>query len=73
LCKRKSLLQKFTRDFSVLMEVCAWVRAVFENGRNILKMGTPASKMSLGALVLEQPQMNATRKEWMRSFRMTGV
>jgi len=30
--KEKSLLQKFTRDFSVLMEVCAWVRAVFEDG-----------------------------------------
>jgi Mn-dependent DtxR family transcriptional regulator len=27
---------------------------VFEDGRNILKMGTPASKMSLGAVVLEQ-------------------
>ena len=39
LWKRKSLLQKFTRDFSVLMEVCAWVRAVFQDGRNILKMG----------------------------------
>ena len=37
--KRKSLLQKFTRGFSVLMEVCAWVRAVFEDGWNILKMG----------------------------------
>ena len=36
--KRNSLLQKFTRDFSVLMEVCAWVRAVFEDGWNILKM-----------------------------------
>ena len=35
----KSLLQKFTRDFSVLMEVCAWVRAVLEDGWNILKMG----------------------------------
>ena len=39
LWKRKSLLQKFTRDFSVLMEVCAWVRAVFEDGWNILKLG----------------------------------
>ena len=39
LWKRKSLLQKFTRDFSVLMEVCAWVRVVFEDGWNILKMG----------------------------------
>ena len=39
LWKRKSLLQKFTRAFSVLMEVCAWVRAVFEDGWNILKMG----------------------------------
>ena len=39
LWKRKSLLQKFTRDFSVLMEVCAWVRAVFEDGWNVLKMG----------------------------------
>ena len=39
LWKRKSLLQKFTRDFSVLMEVCAWVRAVFEDGWDILKMG----------------------------------
>ena len=39
LWKRKSLLQKFTRDCSVLMEVCAWVRAVFEDGWNILKMG----------------------------------
>ena len=44
LWKRKSQLQKFTRDFSVLMEVCAWVRAVFEDGWNILKMGTRASK-----------------------------
>ena len=49
LWKRKSLLQKFTRDFSVLMELCAWVRAVFEDWWNILKMGTRASKMSLGA------------------------
>jgi hypothetical protein len=24
-------------------------------------------------VVLEQPQLNATRKEWMRSFKMTGV
>jgi len=71
--KRKSLLQKFTRDFSVLMEGCAWVRAVFEDGWNILKMGTRASKMSLGAVVLEQPPLNATRREWMRSFKMTGV
>ena len=38
LWKRRSLLQKFTRDFSVLMEVCAWVRAVFEDGWNILKI-----------------------------------
>ena len=44
--KRKSLLQKFTRDFSVLMEVCAWVRAVFEDAWNILKMGTSASERS---------------------------
>jgi len=71
--KRKSLLQKFTRDFSVLMEVCAWVRAVFKDGWNILKMGKRASKISLGAVALEQPQMNATRREWMRSFKMTGV
>jgi hypothetical protein len=42
----------------MLMEV--W--AVFEDGRNILKMGTPASKMSLRAVFLEQPQLNATRK-----------
>jgi len=46
LLKRKSPLQKFTRDFSVLMEVCAWVRAVFEDGWNILKMGTRASKIA---------------------------
>ena len=45
----ESLLQKFTRDFSVLMEVCAWVQAVFEDGWNILKMGTRASKISLGS------------------------
>jgi len=30
--KRKSLPQKYTRDFSVPMELCAWVRAVFEDG-----------------------------------------
>jgi hypothetical protein len=46
---------------------------VFEGGRNILKVGTSASKISLGAVVLEQPQLNATRKEWMRSFKKTGV
>ena len=71
--KRKSMLQKFTRDFSVLMEVCAWVQAVLEDGWNILKMGTRASKMSLGAIAFEQPPLNATRREWMRSFKMTGV
>jgi hypothetical protein len=48
LLKRKSLLQKFTRDFSVLTEVCAWVQAAIEDGWSILKMGTPASKMILG-------------------------
>ena len=37
------------------------------------KDGTRASKMSLGAVVLEQPPLNATRREWMRSFKMTGV
>ena len=73
LWKRKSLLQKFTRHVRVLMEVCAWVRAVFEDGWNILKMGKWASKMSLGAFALEQPQLNATRREWMRSFKVTGV
>ena len=65
--------QKFTRDFSVLMEVCACVPAVFEDGWNILKMGKRASKISVGAVALEQPQLNATRREWMRSFKMTGV
>ena len=39
LWKRKSLLHKFTRDVSVLMEVCAWVPAALEDGWNILKMG----------------------------------
>ena len=73
LLKRKSLLQKFTRDFSVLMEVCAWVRTVFEDGWNILKMGTQASRISLGAVALEKPQLNTTRREWMRSFKMTGL
>ena len=37
LWKRKSLLQKLTRDFSVVMEVCAWVQAVFEDEWNIFK------------------------------------
>jgi len=58
--KSKSLLQKFTRDFSVLMEVCAWVQAVFEDWWNILKMGTRASKISLGAVAREQPQLSST-------------
>ena len=38
LLKRKYLLQKFTRDFSVLMEVCAWVRAVFEDNINNVQL-----------------------------------
>ena len=42
--------------------VCVWVRAVFEDGWNILKMGTRASKMSLGAVAFEQPPLNATRR-----------
>ena len=37
------------------------------------KDGTRASKMSLGAVALEQPPLNATGREWMRSFKMTGV
>ena len=27
----------------------------------------------LPAVALEQPQVNATRREWMRSFKMAGV
>ena len=73
LWKRKFLLQKFTRSFSVPMEVCAWLRAVFADGWNILKMGKRASNMNLGAVALEQAPLNATRREWMRSFKMTGV
>ena len=37
------------------------------------KMGTRASKMSLGKVALEQPPLNATRREWLRSFKMTSV
>jgi hypothetical protein len=36
-------------------------------------MGSPASKIGLGAVVLEQPQLNAAGKELMRSFKITGV
>jgi hypothetical protein len=36
-------------------------------------MGTPASKMILRVVVLEQPQLTAARKELRRSFKMTGV
>jgi len=32
----------------------------------ILKKVTRAFKMSLGAVALEHPPMNATRREWMR-------
>ena len=32
LVKEEIPAAEFTRDFSVLMEVCAWVRAVFEDG-----------------------------------------
>ena len=37
------------------------------------KMGTRASKISIRAVTLEQPQLNATRGDWMRSFKTTGV
>ena len=47
----------------MLMEVCEWVQAVFEDGRNILKMGTRASKMSLEAVALKQSSLNATRMD----------
>jgi hypothetical protein len=70
LWKRKYLLQKFARGFSLLMEVCTFVRAVCKDGWNILNLGTPASKMSLEAVVLDQPQLKATRKEWMRLFNV---
>jgi len=32
LVKEEIPAAEFTRDFSMLMEVCAWVRAVFEDG-----------------------------------------
>lgn len=35
--KNKSLLQKCTRDWSVWMEICAWLQAVFEDGWDIFK------------------------------------
>jgi hypothetical protein len=37
------------------------------------KDGNTALKVSLGAVVLEQTQLNTTRKEWMGSFKMTGM
>jgi len=43
-----------------------------KDGWNILKKGTRAPKLSLGAVTLEQPQLN-TRRQWMRSFKTTGV
>jgi len=39
----------------------------------ILKMGTQASKMRLGAVALEQPPLNATKRVWIRSFTMIDV
>jgi hypothetical protein len=57
--KRKSLLQEFTRDFSVLVvhgwELCS------KMDETILKPGTRSSKTSLGAVDLEQPQRNKQR------------
>jgi hypothetical protein len=37
----------FTADFSVCMEMCAWVLTVLDDGQSILKMGARASKISL--------------------------
>jgi len=36
-------------------------------------MGTRASKISLIAVALEQPEMNPTRRELMKSLRKTDV
>ncbi|KAJ4426740.1 hypothetical protein ANN_26539 [Periplaneta americana] len=63
LLKKKYLLFKFTSDFSVCTEMCAWLPAVLGDGCNISNMGTRASKMSLVAVALELPPRNATRKE----------
>jgi len=73
LLKRRLLLLIFTTDFIVCMEMCAWVLEVLNDGYSILKMGTRASKISLLAVALEQPQLNPTRTEVMKSLRKTDV
>jgi hypothetical protein len=69
LLKRRFPLLIFTTDFSVCMEMGAWVLVVLDNG----KMGTRASKISLIAVTLEQPQLNPTRTELMTSLRKTDM
>ena len=66
--KRKSLLQKFTRLQRAYGSVCMGVSSVWRWVKHFKDGNT-----SLGAVALEQPQLNATRREWMRSFKMTGV
>ena len=71
LWKRKSLLQKFTRDFSVLMEVCAWMRAVFEDGWNILKMGKWRQFRKQGVSVFRWLERSSTAGEF-SNFQNAG-
>jgi len=73
LLKRRFPLLIFATDFSVCMEMCAWVLAVLDDGYGILKMRTRASKISLVVVDLEQPQLNPTRRELMKSLRKTDV
>ena len=73
LLKRRFPLQIFTTDFSMCMEMCAWVLAVLDNEQSILKMGTQASKISVIVVALEQPQLNPTRRELMKSLQKTDV
>ena len=44
-----------------------------DDGQSILKVGTGASRISLVAVALEQPQLNPTRRELMKSLRKTRV
>jgi len=61
--------QRLQRAYGIVCMGASSVRSWVKH----FKDGNTSIQDQLRAVALKQPQLNTTRREWMRSFKMTGV
>jgi hypothetical protein len=65
--KKTAVQQTFPINFSMFMEIPAWVAALSDVGRNISKIATGTLAICLAGFDHEPPRQNATSSNLIRS------